>query len=97
VVVGAVEAPDRSDDGLEQITAPDRFADGDRLGGVDRSRRPPPLEHPDLDAHAPLGSLLTLAWLGVDEVEVAHDDADAVEAERVQHASHTNNLPRRRS
>ena len=72
-------------DRLEQVGAPDRPLDLDRLRRVDRAAQLAPLEEPDLDAHPLLGSFLAGTGIGIDEVEVAGDDTDPIEPECVEH------------
>ena len=72
-------------DRLEQVGAPDRALDHDRLRRVDRPVQLAPLEVPQLDAHALLGALLPGTGIGIDEVQVARDDTDPLEPECVEH------------
>jgi hypothetical protein len=87
MVVGPVEAAGRGVDGLEQVGAPHRLVDRDRLGGVHRPAQLPPAEKPDLETHTVLGALLPRLLDGIEEVEVGDHHADLVEPERVQHAA----------
>ena len=61
VVVGAVEAAGLAVHRLEQVDAPDRPADPDRHGGVDRPLEVAPVEHPQFEPNPMLGALLSLA------------------------------------
>ena len=68
---------------LEQIAAPDRPIDGDRLGRVDRTAQRPGIEEAHLEPHAALRAFLARDGVRIDEVEVAHDHRDAFEAAKV--------------
>jgi len=85
-MVRAVERAGAAGDGFEKIGAPDRPVDDDRLRRVDLALGGICGQQAHLEADAALGTLLAWSGAGVDEVQVAHRDADLVEAEHVQHA-----------
>src|SRR4029077_11503273 len=87
VVVGAVEAARAPVDRLQQVGAPDRLADLDGLGRVDRPLQRAALQDAELDADAVLGALLSLGRPGIHEVQVADHDADSLETEGIQHGA----------
>src|SRR5215472_1922198 len=87
MVVGAVEAAGPAVHRLEQVDPPDRLADPDRRGGVDRSPEFAPVEDPEFEPDPMLGPLLPGTRVRVKEVEVTHDDADSFEHEGLQHDS----------
>jgi EmrB/QacA subfamily drug resistance transporter len=87
VVVGAVETARLAVHRLEQVDPPDRAADLDRHGRVDRSLEVAAVEDPQLEPDAVLGALLPRVRVGVEEIQVAHDDANSLEDEGLQHVT----------
>jgi EmrB/QacA subfamily drug resistance transporter len=85
VMVGAVEAARLAVHRLQQVDPPDRPADLDRGGGVDRPLQLAPVEDPQLQADPVLRPLLPRPRAGVKEVQVTDDDPDALEHESLQH------------
>jgi EmrB/QacA subfamily drug resistance transporter len=85
VVVGPVETAGLAVHRLEQVDPPDRAADLDRHGRVDRALEVAAVEDPQLEPDAVLGALLPRVRVGVEEVQVADDDANSLEDEGLQH------------
>src|SRR5215813_6974113 len=87
MVMRPVQAARRPVSGFQQVNTPDRLANLDRPGRVDRSLQLALAERPHFEPHAAFGTLL--AWQGsrVDEIHVAHYHADPLESERVEHGS----------
>src|SRR6185437_11433199 len=85
VVVRPVEAARLAVYRLEQVHPPDRLAHRDRDGRVDRAFELAAVDGPQLKPDAVLGSLLPRVRVGVEEVQVADDNADLLEHERLEH------------
>ena len=85
VMVGAVEAARLAVHRLQQVDPPDRPADLDRGGGVDRPLQLAPVEDPQLQADPVLRPLLSRPRIRVKEVQVTDDNPDALEHESLQH------------
>jgi EmrB/QacA subfamily drug resistance transporter len=85
VVVGPVKTAGLAVHRLEQVDPPDRAADLDRHGRVDRPFEVAAVEDPQLEPDAVLGALLPRVRVGVEEIQVADDDADSLEDESLQH------------
>src|SRR3984893_6416610 len=81
----AVEAAGLAVHRLEQVHPPDRLADRDRDGRVDRALELAAVDFPQLEPDAVLGALLPRVRVGVEEVQVADDDADFLEDEGLEH------------
>jgi EmrB/QacA subfamily drug resistance transporter len=90
VVVGAVETAGLAVHRLEQVNPPDRAADLDRHGRVDRPLEVAAVEDPQLEPDAVLGALLPRVRVGVEEIQVADDDANSLEDEGLQHMTTLN-------
>ncbi len=85
VMVGPVEAAGLAVHRLEQVNPPDRAADLDRHGRVDRPLEVTAVEDPQLEPDPVLGPLLPRVRVGVEEIQVADDDANSLEDEGLQH------------
>jgi hypothetical protein len=85
VVVSAVEAAWLAVHRLEEVDPPDRPADLDRHGRVDRPLEVAAVEDPQLKPDPVLGALLPPVRFGVEEIQVADDDTDPLEDEGLQH------------
>ena len=85
VMVSAVEAAWLAVHRLQQVDPPDRPADLDWRGGVDRPLQLAPVEDPQLQADPVLGPLLSRPRIRVKEVQVTDDNPDALEHESLQH------------
>src|ERR1700751_3428767 len=84
---GSCEAARAPVDRLHQVGAPDRPADLDGVGRVDRPLQRAALQDAELDADAVFGALLPLGRPGIHEVQVADHDTDSLEAEGIQHGA----------
>ena len=87
VVVGSVEAARLAVHCLEQVHPPDRPPDLDRHGRVDRPLEVAAIEDPQLEPDPVLGALLPRMRVGVEEIQVAYDDANSFEDEGLQHGT----------
>jgi hypothetical protein len=86
VVVHPVEAAGLAVDRLQQVDPPDRLADRDRGGRVDRALERLAFQHPQLQPDPVLGPFsLPVGRIRVDEVQVAEQHRDPVEAKAVEH------------
>jgi EmrB/QacA subfamily drug resistance transporter len=85
VMVSAVEAAWLAVHRLQQVDPPDRPADLDRRGGVDRPLQLAPVEDAQLQADPVLRPLLSRPLIRVKEVQVTDDNPDALEHESLQH------------
>ena len=86
VVVHPVEAAGLTLDRLQQVDPPDRLADRDRGGRVDRALERLAFQHPQLQPDPVLGALpLPVGRVRVDEVQVAQQNSDPVKAKAVEH------------
>jgi hypothetical protein len=94
VVVRAVEAAGPAVHRLEQVDTPDRLADLDRRGRIDRSLELAPVEDPQFEADPVLGPLLSRMRIRVEEVQVTDDDADSLEHEGLEHETTYRSRPR---
>jgi MFS family permease len=90
VVVGPVEAAGLAVHRFQQVNPPDRAADLDRHGRVDRSLEVASVEHPQLEPDPVLGPLLPRVRVRVEEVDIADDDANLLEDEGLQHGTTLN-------
>jgi hypothetical protein len=81
----AVEAARLAVDRFKQVDAPDGLTSHDRDRGVDGALQLAPFEHPQLEPDAVFRSFLSLVRIGVEKVQVADDDADLLEDERLEH------------
>ena len=95
VVVRAVEAAGLAVDRLEQVDPPDGLAHRDRDRRVDGALQLAPVEDPQLEPDTVLRPLLSGVRVGVEEVDVADDDADLLEDEGLEHANHPLTRPGR--
>ena len=84
-MMGPLEAAPLAVHRFEQVDPPDGLANRYRLRRVDRSLQVTAFEHPEFQPDSVLRAFLALAGLGVDEVEVAEQYTDALEAERAEH------------
>src|SRR6202034_233378 len=90
VMVGPVEAAGLAVHRFQQVNPPDRAADLDRHGRVDRSLEVASVEHPQLEPDPVLGPLLPRVRVRVEEVDIADDDANLLEDEGLQHGTTLN-------
>jgi EmrB/QacA subfamily drug resistance transporter len=87
VVMGPVETAGLAIHRFQQVDTPDRLADLDRGGGVDRSLEFAPAKDPQFDPDSVLGAFLPWIRIRVQEVQVTDDDADSLGYEGLQHGT----------
>ena len=93
--MGAIEAPRGTGHRLQQVGAPDRQADPDGLGGVHRALELASIEQAHLEPNAALGPFLARFLVGIEEIQIAGDHPDPLEAKAIKHES-TSAAPARR-
>src|SRR5581483_5947015 len=81
----AVEAAGLAVHRLEQVHPPDRLADRDRDGRVNRALELSSVNDPQFQPDAVLGPFLARVRVGIEKVQVADDNADFLENEGLEH------------